>query len=182
MTLRPGKLPPAALQALLAALPADPSLLLGPGVGRDAAIIDLGDRVLVAVNLLDEARRKGIEVDIRTLSRDLGVPVVGIVARTGEGLQALLTAVDALTSGSLDTRPLRVRGTEEFQRAVAELVPLIEAAAPGVPNARWIAIRLLDGDAEVEDALASGRLAQLVTDQQQSAERFSAKIALEGAQ
>jgi ferrous iron transport protein B len=79
-------------------------------------------------------------------------------------------------------QPLRVRGTDEFQRAVAELVPLIEQAAPGVPNARWIAIRLLDGDAEVEEALTSGRLAQLVTDQQRDAERFSAKIALEGAQ
>ena len=145
-------------------------------------VLEITDRVIVAVNLMDEARRKGIEVDVRTLSRDLGVPAVAIVARTGEGLQALLATVDALTSGALTTQPLRVRGTDEFQRAVAELVPLIERAAPGVPNARWIAIRLLDGDAEVEDALTSGRLAQLVADQQRSAERFSAKIALEGAQ
>jgi ferrous iron transport protein B len=77
---------------------------------------------------------------------------------------------------------LRVAGTPEFQRAVAELVPLIEEAAPGVPNARWIAIRLLDGDAEVESALTSGRLADLVSGQQKNAERFSQKIALQGAQ
>jgi ferrous iron transport protein B len=77
---------------------------------------------------------------------------------------------------------LRIAGTAPFQRAVAELVPLIEAAAPGVPNARWIAIRLLDGDAEVEDALQTGRLANIVADQQRSAQRFSQKIALEGAQ
>jgi hypothetical protein len=51
-----------------------------------------------------------------------------------------------------------------------------------VPNARWIAIRLLDGDAEVEEALATGRLADLVDQQQRRAERFSQKIALEGAQ
>ena len=45
-------------------------------------------------------------------------------------------------------------------------MPLIEAAAPGVPNARWIAIRLLDGDAAVEEALTSGKLAELVARQQ----------------
>ena len=48
MTLRPGKLPPALLGELLAGLSADPSLMLGPGIGRDAALIDLGDRMLVA--------------------------------------------------------------------------------------------------------------------------------------
>lgn len=145
-------------------------------------VLEITDRAIVAVNLMDEARRKGIDVDIRSLSRDLGVPAVGIVARTGEGQHALLEAVDAVTTGRQVTTPLRVKGTPEFQRAIAELVPLIEHAAPGVPNARWIAIRLLDGDAEVEDALATGRLAAIVAEQQQRAERFSAKIALEGAQ
>jgi ferrous iron transport protein B len=134
------------------------------------------------VNLMDEARRKGIEVDVRSLSRDLGVPAVGVVARTGEGLHALLEAVDGVSSGAITTKPMRVTGTSEFQRAVAELVPLIEQAAPAVPNARWIAIRLLDGDAQVEDALRTGRLANLADDQQKQAERFSRKIALQGAQ
>jgi ferrous iron transport protein B len=145
-------------------------------------VMEITNRVIVAVNLMDEAKRKGIEVDIRSLSRDLGVPAVGIVARTGEGVHGLLETVDALTSGALVTKPLRVQGTAEFQRAVSELVPWIEKAAPGVPNARWIAIRLLDGDAQVEEALETGRLAELVADQQQAAARFSGKIALEGAQ
>ena len=50
------------------------------------------------------------------------------------------------------------------------------------PNARWIAIRLLDGDAAVEQALSSGALADLVARQQAPDIRFSRKIALEGAQ
>ena len=145
-------------------------------------VLEITDRVVVAVNLMDEAKRKGIGVDIRSLSRDLGVPAVGVVARTGDGLHALLELVDGVSSGTVATKPLRVTGTPEFQRAVAELVPLIEAAAPGVPNARWIAIRLLDGDAQVEEALRTGRLAELVGDQQQTADRFSRKIALQGAQ
>src|SRR5262245_31441522 len=139
-------------------------------------VLEITERVVVAVNLMDEARRKGIEVDVRSLSRDLGVPAVGVVARTGEGVHGLLETVDGVASGTISTKPLRVKGTPEFQRAVAELVPLIDAAAPGVPNARWIAIRLLDGDAQVEEALASGRLADLVHDQQRTGERFSQKI------
>src|SRR5687768_8749680 len=145
-------------------------------------VLEITSRVVVAVNLMDEAERKGVEVDLRTLSKDLGVPAVGIVAKTGEGLQSLLTSIDGVASGEIRTEPLRVAGTPEFQRAVAELVPLIEEAAPGVPNARWIAIRLLDGDAQVEEALASGRLASIVGDQQRASQRFSQKIALEGAQ
>jgi GTPase len=145
-------------------------------------VLEITDRVVVAVNLMDEAKRKCIEVDIRSLSRDLGVPAVGVVARTGEGLHTLLETVDGVCAGTVITKPLRVTGTPEFQRAVAELVPLIEAAAPGVPNARWIAIRLLDGDAQVEDALSSGRLANLVSEQQRVVDRFSQKIALQGAQ
>jgi GTP-binding protein len=145
-------------------------------------VLEITNRVVVAVNLMDEAARKGIELDLRSLSRDLGVPAVGIVARTGEGVQNLLTTIDGVASGEVKTDPLRVTGTEDFRRAVAELVPLIEEAAPGVPNARWIAIRLLDGDAEVEQALTSGRLAELVADQQRQSARFSQKIALQGAQ
>ncbi|MGV3515795.1 FeoB small GTPase domain-containing protein [Luteitalea sp.] len=145
-------------------------------------VLEITDRVVVAVNLMDEARRKGIDVDARSLARDLGVPVIPIVARTGEGLHALLTAVGGVSSGAIATSPLRVTGTPEFERAVRELMTHIEAAAPGVPNSRWLAIRLLDGDARVEDALRTGELARLVSRQQQRDVRFSRQIALQGAQ
>jgi GTP-binding protein len=145
-------------------------------------VLEITNRVVVAVNLMDEAARKGIDVDLRALSKDLGVPAIGIVARTGEGTHALLETIDGVASGAIATQPLRVEGTPDFQRAVAELVPLIEQAAPGVPNARWIAIRLLDGDAQVEEALASGRIAELVASQRRPGEQFSQKIALQGTQ
>jgi GTP-binding protein len=144
-------------------------------------VLEITDRVVVAVNLMDEARRKGLEIDTRTLSRDLGVPAVPITARTGEGVRALLEAMDGVVSEAVHTQPLRVQGTPAFQLAVAELAPLIEAAAPGVPNARWLAIRLLDGDAAVQGALLSGDLARLVARQQGPVEKFSRKIAVEGA-
>ena len=145
-------------------------------------VLEITDRVVVAVNLMDEAKRRGIEVDVRSLSRDLGVPAVPIVARTNENVMALLQDVAGVASGETVTSPLRSRGTPEFERAVTTLVPMIEKAAPGVPNARWIAIRLLDGDQSVEEALATGRLAELVAKQQAPDARFSRKIALQGAQ
>jgi len=145
-------------------------------------VLEITDRVVVAVNLMDEARRKGLEVDTRSLARDLGVPAVPITARTGEGLPSLLAAVESVISGEMHTRPHRIEGTPEFQHAVAELAPLIEALAPGVPNPRWLAIRLLDGDVRVERALSSGEIAQLVERQQQGDTQFSRRISLEGAQ
>ena len=84
--------------------------------------------------------------------------------------------------GEIITKPKRVNGTPEFQRAVNELVPMIEEMAPGVPNARWLAIRLLDGDSKVQQALMSGELGQIFTRQQQADVQFSRKMAVEGRQ
>jgi len=145
-------------------------------------VLEITDQCVVAVNLMDEARRKGVDVDVRSLTRDLGVPAVPVVARTGEGLHALLSSVDGVIKGEIRTRPRRPEGTPEFNAAIAELLPLIEAAAPAVPNARWIAIRLLDGDVRVEQALRAGELSTLVARQQVPDDRFSRKIALQGAQ
>ena len=145
-------------------------------------VMEITDKVVVAVNLMDEARRKGLEVDARSLARDLGVPAIPITARTGEGLQTLLSTMASVISGETLTQPKRVQGTPEFQRAVDEMMPLIERLAPGVPNARWIAIRLLDGDARVQQSLLDGQLMQVVTYQRQADARFSARIALQGRQ
>lgn len=145
-------------------------------------VMEITDRVVVALNLMDEAKRKGLEVDARSLSRDLGVPAVPITARSGEGVHTLLATVADLISGEISTKPLRVEGTPEFQKAVRELVPMIEQMAPGIPNARWLAIRLLDGDAKVQQALLSGELAQRVQRQQQADVQFSRKMSVEGRQ
>ena len=145
-------------------------------------VLEITGRVVVAVNLMDEARRKGLDVDARSLGRDLGVPAVPVTARTSEGLHALLSAVEGVISGEIPTQPRRVEGTAEFQRAVNELVPMIESLAPGVPNARWLAIRLLDGDTRVQQALLNGEMADLAARQRQTDMSFSRKIALEGTQ
>ena len=145
-------------------------------------VMEITERVVVAVNLMDEARRKGIQVDARSLSRDLGVPAIPIVARTGEGMQTLLSTVADVIGGAIQTKPLRVQGTGSFQRAVGELSEQISALYPGIPNARWLAIRLLDGDARVQQAILSGEIATLAGDQQRADISFSKKMAVEGRQ
>lgn len=152
-------------------------------------VLEISDRVVVCVNLMDEARRKGLEVDARSLSRDLGVPAVPTVASTGEGLRELISTVADVIEGRVQTAPHRVRGegarAEQIapvQRAVEELVPWIERIAPGLPNARWVAMRLLDGDLRVRQALLDGELARLADRQREAVQRFSRKMALEGAQ
>jgi len=145
-------------------------------------VMEITDRAVVAINLMDEARRKGLEVDARSLSRDLGIPAIPISARSGEGVQTLLSTVAEVIEGTIATKPLRVEGTLEFQKAVNELAPMIEMAVPGIPNARWLAIRLLDGDARVQKALSSGELAGIVGRQQNADVQFSRRMSVEGRQ
>jgi len=145
-------------------------------------VMEITENVVVAINLMDEAKRKGIEVDARSLSRDLGVPAIPITARSGEGIHTLLGAVADVIEGKIVTKPLRVGGTPEFQKAVKELVPMIEQMAPGIPNARWLAIRLLDGDARVQKALSTGELGDIVSRQQREDVQFSGKMSVEGRQ
>jgi ferrous iron transport protein B len=75
-----------------------------------------------------------------------------------------------------------VEGTPEFQRAIDELVPMIEAYVPDIPNARWVAIRLLDGDARVQQALANGDFPEMIARQRRAQAQFSRKMAVEGRQ
>jgi len=146
-------------------------------------ILEVSDRVVVAVNLMDESRRKGIEVDLRQLSRELGVPAVGTAARTGEGMRRLLEEVELMATGETLTRPHRVMRDGDFQRAVGELVPKIEEAVPGLPNARWVAMRLLDGDLRVQEALVTGELAEIAARQAMPVEdRVPLTVALDGRQ
>ena len=145
-------------------------------------VMEITDKVVVAVNLMDEARRKGLEVDTRSLARDLGVPAIPIVARSGEGMQTLLTTVAEVIEGTIKTSPLRVNGTEKYQHAVADLAQQIEAQYPGIPNARWLAIRLLDGDARVQEAILTGEIAEMVAGQKRADVQFSRQMSVQGRQ
>lgn len=125
-------------------------------------VLEITDRVVVCLNLMDEARRHGLEVDERRLSRDLGVPVVPTSARYGEGLEELLDAIHGVASGKIRSRPHRIQHlSPSLTKAVSELASQVEAAFPGLPNARWVALRLLDGDSRIAQAVKLGELGTL---------------------
>lgn len=145
-------------------------------------VLEITDKVVLCVNLIDEAERKGLEVDVRALARELGVPAVPTVARTRQGLEQLVRTIAGVCRGEIVTKPRRPPVDSGVEKAVAELVPLIEALAPGLPNARWVAYRLLDGDHRVRQALLSGELARIQESQASPAQRVNRLIALEGAQ
>ena len=109
--------------------------------------LEITDRVIVCVNLMDEARRKGIRIDLPALSRRLGVPVVSTVARKKQGLTKLLDALDSLPDIQLarERRP-QVRYPAPIENAVAALKPVLEPLVREKLDIRWLALRLLEAD------------------------------------
>tara|TARA_B100000446_G_scaffold104730_1_gene98106 strand:+ start:1337 stop:3226 length:1890 start_codon:yes stop_codon:yes gene_type:complete len=129
-------------------------------------VLEITDRVVVFLNLVDEARRHGIAVDPAKLERELGVPVVQGIAREGVGIDNLISAVHEVALGAHSGSAIRVeQHTAEVEVALDELVPVIQDAFPEVPNARWVALRLLNADEAVEGAVQSGELGQLSHDE-----------------
>lgn len=125
-------------------------------------VLEITNRVVVCLNLMDEARRHGIDVDERRLARDLGVPVVPTVARQDEGIPDLLAAISEVAGGQTIGKPYRVKyESPALKRAVTEITQQIKTAYPDLPNARWVAMRLLDGDERIAEALRKGELGDL---------------------
>ena len=110
-------------------------------------ILEITSKVVVCVNLMDEARKKKIEIDFQKLSQHLGVPVVGISAKTEEGFEELLTASEIVC-----------KREESFQELISYPKPLFDAiknilpylTAKTVTNPRFTAMKLLT---EEEDSL-----------------------------
>ena len=128
-------------------------------------------RVVVALNLVDEARRHGITVDVRHLTRELGVPVVATAARRGEGLPDLLAAIEQVATTDDPPPPMRlVHHDPELERAVAALAEQVAARFPTLPNTRWVALRLLEGDPGIEAAVRDGTLGDLAAPRVAAAE------------
>ena len=112
-------------------------------------ILETGIPTVVCVNLLDEAGRRGVEVDLEELSQCLGVPVVGTVARKKRSLRRLPEALDRVLDGSWAGAPLKPVYSPAVEAAVATLVPVLGPRTAGRLDSRWLALRLLEGDGDV---------------------------------
>lgn len=105
--------------------------------------IEILPRTAVCVNLMDEAERKGIHVNLHRLREALGVPVTAASARTRRGLKTLMRAVGRVSRGEAPT-PSTVTYSPSIERAAALLLPLLcDLPSPG-PSARWLSLRLLE--------------------------------------
>lgn len=125
-------------------------------------VLEITNRAVVALNLMDEARRYRLEIDDRRLARDLGVLVVPMVAREGEGVPKLLQAISEIANGETIGKPYRVKyQSPTLKKAVKALTLHIQKLYPDLPNAQWVALRLLDGDERIGEALRSGELGNL---------------------
>ncbi|MBE6770603.1 MAG: ferrous iron transport protein B [Ruminococcaceae bacterium] len=108
--------------------------------------LEITENVIVCINLIDEAKRKGISIDTDLLSQRLGVPVIAITARKRTSLSALIDALDEFSPSV----PYRVRYPEPIERAISIIEPVIPE---GKINARWLSLRLLDTDTSLENEI-----------------------------
>ncbi|NLW06582.1 MAG: iron transporter FeoB [Clostridia bacterium] len=116
-------------------------------------VLETTPRVVVCLNLMDEARRKKMLIDVPLLSQELGLPVVPTVARDGEGLEKLKEIVAAIAAGILHPAPKTVRYNQAVEAAVITLEKQLQPLLNGHLNARWVALRLLEGELSIRQEL-----------------------------
>ena len=122
-------------------------------------ILEITDKAVLCLNLMDEAKRNGIVIDVRTLSKELGIPVVPTSARYQEGIPELIQTIDEIASGKIVCKPRKIKNVpKKILKAVTKLSAEIELEFPEIPNSRWIALRLLEGDGRIIEALKTGEL------------------------
>lgn len=108
-------------------------------------ILEINKRVIICVNLLDEAKRKGIEIDLKKLSEKLGVPVIGTVGKNKSSLKKIKTVLDK----AIDTEYAEgysLKYPEEVEKAIAVIEKILAEKYPDISNKRWLSIKLLEGD------------------------------------
>jgi ferrous iron transport protein B len=119
-------------------------------------LLELEAPIVVALNQVDLAVKKGVRIDARRLSEILGVPVVPTVAITGSGINELLSTVIIVIDGELRLNPLKVRFGGEIEEKIQDLEKIVAEKLGHlctVYPARWIAIKLLEKDADVAGKL-----------------------------
>lgn len=125
-------------------------------------ILEITDRVVICLNLIDEARRHGISVDVEKLEAKLGVPVIPTVAREGHGIDEVLEAAVQVAKGKVRTNPFRIdEHASHVEATITELTGVVEDVFPDVPNGRWVALRLLNADEAVQEAVSAGEIGYL---------------------
>jgi ferrous iron transport protein B len=125
-------------------------------------VLQITRRAVLCLNLMDEARANGIEIDARNLARDLGIPVVPCAARSGDGIPELIREI-AIMAAREDAPPPRRLLLEipGLRLALDCIENELQEVFPQLPQPRWVALRLLEGDREIIEAVRSGEIGAL---------------------
>ncbi len=122
-------------------------------------ILELTDRAVLCVNLMDEAKRNNLEIDVRALSKELGIPVIPASARRRQGMNELLSAIEEVATGKFVCKPHRVKSRSgQLNHAIDKIAAKLAELFPNLPNVNWVAMRLLEGDDSVIEAVRTGEI------------------------
>lgn len=116
-------------------------------------LIDMDRSMVIALNMYDELRKQGVTLNERMLGQMIGVPMVPVVAKTGEGIDALLDTVISVYEGrNEDVRHIHVNLGKEAEKRVTILKSMLKADVdtPRHFSPRYLAIKLLEKDSEID--------------------------------
>ena len=116
-------------------------------------ILEMTYKVVVCVNLMDEASRKSIRLDLEKLSQMLGVPVIGTNARKGSGLDELKDAVNRVSLNETAVNPLKIRYDPDIEETLKAIEEKIKPLVFPKLDARWVSLKLLDRDKTILDSI-----------------------------
>jgi len=127
--------------------------------------MEITSNIIVCVNLLDEAKKKGIEIDLDSLSRLLGVPVVGTIARKKKTLNTLLDTIYKVCSGEIIPEPKMAIYPDFIEESIALLLPHVAKILPKKYKyiSRWICLKLIDGDKKILNSIKTSLSKDLMT-------------------
>ncbi|HEX69408.1 MAG TPA: ferrous iron transport protein B, partial [Candidatus Bathyarchaeota archaeon] len=121
-------------------------------------LLELEAPLILDLNQVDFAAKKGIRIDAEKLSKALGVPVVPTVAISGVGINELLTTVVAVIEGKIGLNPLKVRYGKEIEGRLEKLEKIVKEKTPQICEiypSRWVAVKLLENDPAVVGKIRS---------------------------
>lgn len=116
--------------------------------------IEITDKVIVCVNLMDEAKRKGITVDLVKLSLLLGIPTIGTSANLGQGLNELMDSIYNVTFNKIISNPVKINYDERIEIAISIIEEKLNEMIKSKLNSRWLALKLLENDISLLDSIS----------------------------
>jgi small GTP-binding protein len=132
-------------------------------------VVEITNKVIVALNLIDEANRKGVYIDVEKLYNRLNVYIIPIVAQTGYNVNLLLDQIIDIIENKIPLKPNKIRFNESIEKVLKEIEKDLVNTYPELSNfdnLRWIAIRLISGDNFIRELISKKVLHKFLINKQ----------------